>query len=173
MLKFVDVFGRWEASELSQLEAAELLGMGEGTFRRWSRRYEEESEVGLDRCEEVEHLYRTRYPASRRGTSTSTWCGIIGSPGATAGPKRSCRAAICWRRRRVVVHTGASAALLALSLSLSRPTLRRTATTSGPEVTERSAGTHETVPHMGAIMLPCEMSGDAGRCRGDPGRTCR
>jgi len=76
MLKFVDVFGRWEASELSQLEAAELLGMGERTFRRWSRRYEEEGEAGLldrrigktsgkrvpvDRCEEVETLYRTRY----------------------------------------------------------------------------------------------------------------
>jgi hypothetical protein len=26
---------------------------------------------------------------------------------------------------------------------------------------------------MGAIMLPCEMSADAGRCRGDPHRTCR
>jgi hypothetical protein len=45
MLKFVDV--RWEASELSQLETAELLGMGERTFRRWSRRYEEKGEVGL------------------------------------------------------------------------------------------------------------------------------
>lgn len=76
MLKFMDVFGRWEASELSQLEAAELLGMGERTFRRWSRRYEEAGEAGLldrrigkmsgkrvplDRCEEVETLYRTRY----------------------------------------------------------------------------------------------------------------
>jgi transposase len=47
MLKFMDVFGRWRASELSQLEAAELLGMGERTFRRWSRRYEEEGEIGL------------------------------------------------------------------------------------------------------------------------------
>lgn len=76
MLKFMDVFGRWEASELSQLEASELLGMGERTFRRWCRRYEEEGESGLldrrigkasgkrvpvDRCEEVEALYRTRY----------------------------------------------------------------------------------------------------------------
>ncbi len=42
MLKFMDVFGRWEASEVSQLEAAELLGMGERSFRRWCRRYEEE-----------------------------------------------------------------------------------------------------------------------------------
>lgn len=76
MLRFVDVFGRWDGSELSQLEAAELLGMGERTFRRWCRRYEEEGEAGLldrrlgkasgkrvpvDRCEEVEALYRARY----------------------------------------------------------------------------------------------------------------
>jgi transposase len=76
MLKFMDVFGRWEASELSQLEAAELLGMGERTFRRWCRRYEEAGDSGLldrrigkvsgkrvpvDRCDEVEALYRTRY----------------------------------------------------------------------------------------------------------------
>ena len=47
MLKFMDVFGRWEASELSQLDAAELLGMGERTFRRWCRRYEEDGEAGL------------------------------------------------------------------------------------------------------------------------------
>jgi transposase len=75
MLKFMDVFGRWEGLELSQLEAAELLGMGERTFRRWCRRCEEECEAGLldrrigkasgkrvpvDRCEEVEALYRTR-----------------------------------------------------------------------------------------------------------------
>ena len=76
MLKFMDVVGRWEASELSQLEAAELLGMGERTFRRWCRRYEEAGEsslldrrigkvsgkrVPVDRCAEVEALYRTRY----------------------------------------------------------------------------------------------------------------
>ena len=76
MLKFVDVFGRWDSLELNQQEAAELLGMGERTFRRWCRRYEEEGEAGLldrrigktsgkrvpvDRCDEVEELYRTRY----------------------------------------------------------------------------------------------------------------
>jgi hypothetical protein len=72
MLKFMDVFGRWEAATLTQVEAAELLGVGERSFRRWCRRYEEEGETGLldrrigkasgrrvpvDRCEEVEHLY--------------------------------------------------------------------------------------------------------------------
>ena len=62
--------------ELSQMEAAELLGMSERTFRRWTRRFEEEGEDGLlDRrlgrrsgravpdaeAEEVERLYRERY----------------------------------------------------------------------------------------------------------------
>jgi transposase len=76
MLKMRDVLSRWEASELSQLEAAELLGMSERTFRRWARRLEEEGEEGLvDRrlgrrsgravpdCDrdDVERLYRERY----------------------------------------------------------------------------------------------------------------
>lgn len=76
MLKLRDVVSRWEAEELSQLEAAELLGMHERTFRRWVRRMEEEGEEGLmDRrlgrrsgravpdaaALEVERLYRERY----------------------------------------------------------------------------------------------------------------
>ena len=47
MLKFMDVFGRWDSAELNQVEAAELLGVGERTLRRWCRRYEEEGEGGL------------------------------------------------------------------------------------------------------------------------------
>ena len=69
-------FDRWESAELNQEEAAELLGVSERTFRRWTRRYEEEGEAGLldrrlgkasgrrvpvDRAEEVERLYRERY----------------------------------------------------------------------------------------------------------------
>jgi transposase len=76
MLKLRDVLSRWEAAELSQMEAAELMGMSERTFRRWTRRFEEEGEDGLlDRrlgrrsgravpeaeAEEVERLYRERY----------------------------------------------------------------------------------------------------------------
>jgi transposase len=76
MLKLRDVLSRWEAAELSQMEAAELLGMSERTFRRWSRRFEEEGEDGLmdrrlgrrsgravpdEEAEEVERLYRERY----------------------------------------------------------------------------------------------------------------
>ena len=120
MLKFMDVFGRWEAATLTQVEAAELLGVGERSFRRWCRRYEEEGETGLldrrigktsgrrvpmDRCEEEEHLYRTRYQGSPRGTSTSIWFAITGLRGATAGRRHSCRAGICWRRRSVAGRT--------------------------------------------------------------------
>ncbi len=40
-MRFTDVLGRTERSELSQLEAAELLGISERTFRRWRDRQAE------------------------------------------------------------------------------------------------------------------------------------
>ena len=50
MQKFRDVLGRWEQKGLSALEAAELLGMSERSFRRYRRRYEDEGIEGvLDR----------------------------------------------------------------------------------------------------------------------------
>ena len=76
MIRFLDVLGRYEAAEFNHLEAAELLGVGERTFRRWRQRFEDEGEAGLldrrlgkasgkrvpvDRGMEVETLYRTRY----------------------------------------------------------------------------------------------------------------
>ena len=76
MAMFLNLLNRWESAELNQEEAAELLGVSERTFRRWTRRYEEEGEAGLvdrrlgkasgrrvpaDRAEEVERLYRERY----------------------------------------------------------------------------------------------------------------
>jgi transposase len=76
MIKFRSVLDRYEASEFNQIEAAELLGITERTFRRWCLRYEEDGEAGLldrrlggvsakrvppSRAAEVEALYRTRY----------------------------------------------------------------------------------------------------------------
>ena len=76
MAVFLNLLRRWESAELNQAEAAELLGVSERTFRRWTRAYEEEGEAGLvdrrlgkasgrrvpaDRAEEVERLYRERY----------------------------------------------------------------------------------------------------------------
>jgi transposase len=76
MAMFLNLLHRWESAELNQEEAAALLGVSERTFRRWTRRYEEEGEAGLldrrlgqasgkrvptDRADEVERLYRERY----------------------------------------------------------------------------------------------------------------
>jgi transposase len=76
MMRFVDILGRYEAAEFNQLEAAELLGVDERTFRRWRQRFEDDGEAGLldrrlgkasgkrvpiDREHEVEALYRERY----------------------------------------------------------------------------------------------------------------
>jgi transposase len=46
-MRFSDVLDRTERSALSQLEAAELLGTSERTFRRWRDRYREEGPAGL------------------------------------------------------------------------------------------------------------------------------
>jgi hypothetical protein len=46
-MRFLDVLGRTERSALSQVEAAELLGVCERTFRRWRDRHREEWETGL------------------------------------------------------------------------------------------------------------------------------
>jgi transposase len=76
VITFRSVLGRYEAAEFNQMEAAELLGISERTFRRWCQRYDEAGEAGLldrrlgrasgkrvplDREQEVETLYRTRY----------------------------------------------------------------------------------------------------------------
>ena len=76
MLKLRDTSSRWAAGRLSQLEAAEPLGMNERTFRRWARRFEDGGEAALsdgrpgprsghavpdDRAAEVTRLYQGRY----------------------------------------------------------------------------------------------------------------
>lgn len=46
-MRFSDVLDRTERSELIQIEAAELLGISERTFRRWRDRHREEGRSGL------------------------------------------------------------------------------------------------------------------------------
>jgi transposase len=76
MISFRSVLDRHDAGDLNQIEAGELLGISERTFRRWCRRYEDDGERGLldrrlgrpspkrvpaDDEAEIERLYRTRY----------------------------------------------------------------------------------------------------------------
>src|ERR1700753_1635210 len=46
-MRFEDVLSRIERSELSQVEAAELLGISERTFRRWRDRHQDSGILGL------------------------------------------------------------------------------------------------------------------------------
>lgn len=47
LMKFEEVYGRRYRGELSQQEAAEVLGVSERTFRRWRDRYQAEGAEGL------------------------------------------------------------------------------------------------------------------------------
>src|SRR5215216_3608288 len=47
MQKFRDVLSRWEAGDLSMMEAGALLGMSERQFRRYRDRFEEDGDDGL------------------------------------------------------------------------------------------------------------------------------
>ncbi len=76
LMKYEDVYGRWCGGELSQTEAAEVLGMSERTFRRYRDRLEADGADGLydrrlgrasarrvpvDTVMEVLELFDTRY----------------------------------------------------------------------------------------------------------------
>ena len=50
VVKFRDIWGRYESSEFNQIEAAELLSVSERTFRRWCQRFEQGGESGLLDC---------------------------------------------------------------------------------------------------------------------------
>lgn len=75
-MKFVSVQRRYSGGEITQAQAAELLGISDRTFRRWSERFGDEGSAGLtDRrrgnaahnrapeaeADSVEVLYRTKY----------------------------------------------------------------------------------------------------------------
>ena len=75
-MKFEEIYGRTSRRELSQLEAATILGVSERTFRRWRDRFEAEGAEGLydrrlgklsgrrvpvDTMMEVLELFDTRY----------------------------------------------------------------------------------------------------------------
>ena len=75
-MRFQDLYEKQKCKKLTQAQAADLLGMSERTFRRCSRRYEEEGAVGLadgridkaahnaapvDEVSEILFLFETQY----------------------------------------------------------------------------------------------------------------
>ena len=111
MMRFLDILGRYEAAEFGQLEAAELLGVGERTFRRWRQRLEDDGEAGLlDRRlgkasservpaeweAEVEALYRGRYVGFTAKHFHECLVGRILSRGATPGRRGFFNRRACW-----------------------------------------------------------------------------
>lgn len=46
-MRFEELYGRRQQRELTMAEAAEMLGITERTFRRWSGRYDTEGVEGL------------------------------------------------------------------------------------------------------------------------------
>ena len=99
-MRFAEVYEGWQAGRLSQEEAARVLGVSDRTFRRFSRRFEEEGATGLldrrigqmsarrapvDEVMALTDLYQGRYAdwtvkhffdfyqAQHRGTRGYTW----------------------------------------------------------------------------------------------------
>ena len=100
LMKFEEVYGRTLRGELSQAEAAEVLGMSERTFRRWRDRFEAEGAEGLydrrlgrlsarrapvDEVARVLALFDTRYWTSPPSTSTRSWWPSTAASAATTG----------------------------------------------------------------------------------------
>jgi len=105
-MKFEDVHGRWQQRRLSQVEAAEILGMRERTFRRWRERYDAEGRAGLldrrlgkasarrapvDQVNDVLTLYRERYGGFTAKHFRDEMRQHHGSRSARAGPSSGCR----------------------------------------------------------------------------------
>ena len=131
MIKYLSVLSRYEAAELSQLEAAELLGMSERTFRRWGQRFEEDGEAGLlDRrlgkaSGKVLAKRRARgfrltgrrrskrftgrgMRGSRPNIFMTIWCAITSLHGAIRGRRRFCIRRDYWSAPNGAARIGAS-----------------------------------------------------------------
>ena len=71
-MRFSTILDRWDAGEMTQEAAAELLGMSVRSFQRWKERYEADGEAGL--------VDRRGSPSPRRrGRSLSGCSGSIGT----------------------------------------------------------------------------------------------
>jgi transposase len=89
-MRFESLVGRWERGDLTQIEAAEILGVSVRTFQRWVTRFEE---AGAMACRIAASAGRHRVGLPRRswsgcwastGTSTRTCARWLRSMGCSA-----------------------------------------------------------------------------------------
>ena len=80
LMKFEEVYGRTYRGELSQLEAAEILGMSERTFRRWRDRFQAEGAEGSTTVAWV------GFPGAAPGSTRSRHCWICSIPSTGSSP---------------------------------------------------------------------------------------
>ena len=81
LMKFSEILGRTRSRELSQGEAASVLGVSERTFRRWRERYDAEGAEGLP----------VTPPRTASGQTPESW----GSPPHRARTERLYLSGIC------------------------------------------------------------------------------
>ena len=107
LMKFEEVYGRSYRGELSQVEASEILGVSERTFRRWRDRYQAEGAEGLyDRrlgrarrgapgsIEVLDvPLFDTRHPSTSPGVILARTCRRTGGSSRRRGAGRTDQAA--------------------------------------------------------------------------------
>lgn len=79
-MRFESLLGRQERGEITQVEAAEMLGVSVRTFQRWAARFEEGGADGL-----ADRRVGRRSPRRRRGRS---WSGCWGSTGTSTRTSR-------------------------------------------------------------------------------------
>jgi hypothetical protein len=113
MMRLLEVLGRYEAAEFNQMKAAELLGVGEHTFRRWRDPDGDDGDAGCltvglakSRPSGFRPLGRVRRrrltaaatPTSRLNIFMSDWCGIMRSAVAYRSAPIRIAAAIAFKR---------------------------------------------------------------------------
>jgi transposase len=117
-MRFEELYTRRQRRELTMMEAAEILGVTERTFRRWSTRYEAEGVEGLadqrmgrasaravpvDEVLQMVTLYESRYTGWTVKHFHERWHAEHGGPAPTRGPSTGCK-----RLGKSPVHPGAA-----------------------------------------------------------------
>ena len=105
-MRFEELYERRQRRRLTMAEAAEMLGVTERTFRRWSGRYDAEGAEGLqdrrigrasaravpvDEALRMVTLYETSIPAGPSSTSTNAGRPSMAARGPIPGRRRPCR----------------------------------------------------------------------------------